>query len=574
MGPRRRDGPGGLRDGGDPLILELLPPPVLLLAAAAAVAVLPRRAGHLLGALLALALLPWLFAVPTGQYVPVALLGFDSALFRVDALSRLVGLVLGLATGANVLYALGSGTARRTTALALVYAAASLGAVFAGDWLALVVHWEAMALAATVLLWDGGGEARPAGIRYAVYHQIGGACLLAAVLLRYAAAGTFAFEGGFGAGLAGLLAAVGIGMNVGFLGLHVWIPDAYPTPGVAVSAVLCGLTTKVGVYALARAAPEGSLVVAYVGAAMLVVGVTLAILQTDMRRLLSYHIVSQVGYMVAGVGLGTSLGTAGAFAHLVNNVLYKTLLFMVAGVLVLRTGREGLKATHGAGRRMPLAAVAYLVAALAIVGTPGLAGYVSKAVVVDAAGKAGEPLLRWTLSLGGVGTVVSFAKFGYYAFYREDEETPEEVRDASRPQVAGMALLSVPVVVFGLFPGTLIGLLPGEVTTSLGSTAKLAETAGVLLGGAVLFLAVRGPLARIPAVPDLDTLYRPAGRALWRAVPRGVAAGGAAAERGYARATVRAYRVATGAGDRQVPLGTALLWIVLSLAVGLAVVLL
>jgi multicomponent Na+:H+ antiporter subunit D len=338
--------------------------------------------------------------------------------------------------------------------------------------------------------------------------------------------------------------------------------------------VLCGLTTKVGVYALARAAPEGSLVVAYLGAAMLVVGVTLAILQTDMRRLLSYHIVSQVGYMVAGVGLGTSLGTAGAFAHLVNNVLYKTLLFMVAGVLVLRTGREGLKAVHGVGRRMPLAAAAYLVAALAIVGTPGLAGYVSKAVVVDAAGKAGEPLLRWTLSLGGVGTVVSFAKFGYYAFYRTDGGTPAEARDATRPQVAGMALLAVPVAVFGLLPGTLVGLLPGEVTTALLSPAKLAETVGVLLGGAVLFLAARSSLARVPAVPDLDVLYRPAGRALWRVLPGGAAAGGAAFERGYARATVRAYRVATGAGDRRVPLDTALLWVVLSLAVGLTVLLL
>jgi multicomponent Na+:H+ antiporter subunit D len=555
-------------------MFDLLPPTALLLTAAAAVAVLPRRVGHVLAALAALALLPWLFVVPAGEHAALSLLGFDSALFRVDALSRLVGLVFGLVTGANVLYALGSGTARRTTALALVYAAASLGAVFAGDWLALVVHWEAMALAATVLLWDGGGEARTAGTRYAVYHGIGGACLLAAVLLRYAATGTFAFEGGFGTGLAGLLAAVGVGVNVGFLGLHVWIPDAYPTPGVAVSAVLCGLTTKVGVYALARAAPEGSLVVAYLGAAMLVVGVTLAILQTDVRRLLSYHIVSQVGYMVAGVGLGSALGTAGAFAHLVNNVLYKTLLFMVAGVLVLRTGHEGLKAVHGVGRRMPLAAAAYLVAALAIVGTPGLAGYVSKAVVVDAAGKAGEPLLRWTLSLGGVGTVVSFAKFGYYAFYRTDGGTPAEARDATAPQAAGMALLAVPVVVFGLLPGTLVGLLPGEVTTSLLSPAKLAETVGILLGGAVLFLAARSTLARVPAVPDLDALYRPAGRTLWRAVPRGVAAGGAAVERGYAGVTVRAYRVATGAGDRRVPLDTALLWVVLSLAVGLTVLLL
>ena len=554
------------------MVLTLLPPVAAFLLAALALRLFPRRAGTVVGSLLVGLTVPWLLLVPAGTHVRVTLLGFETALFVVDGLSRPVALVLAFVTLANVLYAHGSGTDRRDTALAAGYAGAGVGSVLAADWLSLLVHWELLAVLATVLLWGTDGSRR-AGLRYALYHGVGGGCLTFAVLARYATTGTFAFTGGWEGPLA-LLAAVGIGVNVGFLGLHVWIPDSYPTPDVAVSAVLAGVTTKVGVYALLRATPEPSLAVAYLGAAMLVVGVTYAILQTDMRRLLAYHIVSQVGYMVAGAGLASELARAGAVGHLLNNVLYKTLLFMVAGVLVLRTGREGLKATHGVGRRMPLLTAGFLVAALAITGVPGFAGYVSKAVVVDAAAKAGEPLLRWTLSLAGVGTVVSFAKFGYYAFARTDAETPAAAADATPTQTLGMALLAVPCVAFGLAPGLLTGLLPGTVTTSLFSTGKLVETAAILLLGGAGFWVLRGPLARLPVVPDLDTLYVPAGRVGWRVVPRSVAAAGAAVEAAYRGATVRAFALAMAGDDRPVPAGVGLLALVVSLALFVGVALL
>lgn len=547
------------------MVLTVLPPTAAFLLAALAVRLLPRRAGTAAGSLLVGLTLPWMLFVPAGTHVPVTFAGFETALFVVDGLARPVALVLAFVTLANVLYAHGSGTPRPQVALAVVYAGAGLGAVLAADWLSLLVHWELLAICATVLLWAGDDVARRAGLRYALYHAVGGGCLTLAVLARYATAGSFAFAGGWDGWLA-VLAAVGIGVNVGFVGLHVWIPDAYPTPDVAISAVLAGVTTKVGVYALVRATPEPSLLVAYLGAAMLVVGVTYAILQTDVRRLLSYHIVSQVGYMVAAAGLASELARAGAVGHLLNNVLYKTLLFMVAGVLVLRTGREGLKSFHGVGRRMPLVTVAFLVAALAITGVPGFAGYVSKAVVVDAAGKAGEPLLRWTLSLGGVGTVVSFAKVGYYAFAHTDGETPADAPDATPTQALAMGLLAVPCVAFGLVPGFLTGLLPGTVSTSLLATAKLTETVAILVVGLVGFLVLRGPLARLPALSDLEVFYEPAGRAVWRAVPRATANAGAAVESGYARATEQVSAVASAPPDRSTPLGTGVLVLVVLLA--------
>jgi multicomponent Na+:H+ antiporter subunit D len=504
--------------------LAPVPPAVVFLAAAVVVRLAPRRIGHAVGVLAAAATVPWLLGVPAGAHLPGRLYGFAVVLFNVDPVARLVGLVFAFVAAANVLYAYGSGATRGQTATATAYMGASLGAVFAGDWLTLVVWWELMAVTATVLVWQSPAATR-AAYRYAVYHQLGSVLLIAGVLAQFAASGTFLFVDGVTAGLPRLLAAGGVALNVGVLGFHVWLVDTYPTPHVAVSVVLCGFTTKVGVYALHRVVPDGSLVVAYLGAAMLVVGVTLAVLQTTLRRLLTYHIVSQVGYMVAGVGLASTLAIDGAFAHLVNNVLYKTLLFMVAGVLVLRTGEESLKRLGGLWRAMPATTGAFLVAALAITGTPGLAGFVSKGLVVDSAETAGLGLLWWLLVGGGVGTVLSFAKFGYYAFVREppgdgdggvtgtaDRDAPA---DANRAQALALALLAVPCVAVGVAPDLLLSLLPGGAPGAKVFAASQFEKAGAtLLVGLVAFVALRGPLARVSHVPDLDAVYHPAGAAL------------------------------------------------------------
>ena len=528
-------------------------PPALVFLVAAAVATLDRRVAHAAGALASLATLPWILTIPAGTYISLRIVGmspfgFDVVLFAVDPISRAVGAVFALVALANVLYAYGTGTSAQVTATALAYVGASLGAVFSGDWLTLVVWWELMAVAATLLLWQSADSVR-AGYRYAVYHQLGGVALVAGVFLQYARTGMFLMGDGIVPGLPLLLVVLGVGMNTGFLGLHVWIVDAYPRPGVATTVVLTGFTTKVGVYTLIRTLPDQSLVVAYLGGMMVLVGVTMAVLQTDMRRLLSYHIVSQVGYMVAGIGLGTAAGAAGGVAHLVNNVLYKTLLFMVAGVVILDTGRESLKKVGGLGRRLPATAVAFAVAALAITGIPGFSGFVSKEFVTSAATAEGADPLWWALQIGAVGTVISFAKFGYYAFLRPPpDETGREGRASQRgvfatgPAVTvALALLAVPCVVFGLAPGLLVAILPeGVSTSSTFSTSKLTEATVIAVVGVGGFALIRRPLKRVTAVPDLDRLYHPVGRLLHDGVSRAVANGGIELQHSAARVVAEA----------------------------------
>ena len=489
-------------------------PPVLPVAALGlVVAWLPRRAGQVAGVLGSLAVCAWLLALPPGAHLGVELLGLDAQLLLVDPFSRLLGVVLTFVAAAGVAYLRATGAGRRQTAYALAYLAAGLGAAFAGDWLTLVVFWELMAVCATVLVWHRSAD-RAVGFRYAIYHEIGGLALMAGVLLHVAETGTVLFGEGIAPGLPATLAALGIGLNAGVLGLHVWLVDTYPRTHVATSVVLVAVTTKVGAYAIVRAFPDGHVGLAYVGGAMVLVGVTMAILQTDMRRLLSYHVVSQVGYMLAGFGAGASLAQAGAMLHLVNNVLYKSLLFMVAGVLVLRTGRDSLKRLGGLGRPMPVAAGLYAVAALSIAGIPGFNGFISKGMVLNGVEKAGLDTLWWVLVVGGVGTVISFAKFGDAAFVRGRADDDHE--DLARWELLALGSLAVACVVVGLHPGVLLDRLPPAVTAVVDPWAgkEFLKAGGVAAIGVTAYLALRDRLATATPRGDLDRVYHPLGRRL------------------------------------------------------------
>ncbi|WP_227133168.1 proton-conducting transporter transmembrane domain-containing protein [Halorubellus salinus] len=537
--------------------LLAVPPWVAFLVAAAVALVAPRKVGYLVGVLATLATVPWILASPTGSALVVAPLGFEQTLVRVDALARPVAAVFGFVAALAVAYAYATDADARTNAIALAYMGAGVAAVLAGDWLTLLLAWELMAVTATVLVWHHGGDAVRPAFRYAVYHLVGGTLLVAAVALHYVDAGTFAYDAGFTAGLPTALAILGVGVNLGFVGVHHWVPDTYPMPHVASSVVLAGFTTKVAVYALARFAPDGNVLVAWMGGAMVLYAVSQAILQTDVRRLLSYHIVSQVGYMVAAVGVGTAAGTAGAVGHLATHVLYKGLLFMVAGAIIYRVGTGSLKRLGGLGRRMPLTFGAFLVAALAISGVPGFSGFVSKGLVVKAVDKAGPELawlpvdanvLWWALVLGGVGTVLSFAKFGYYAFVRD---APEDlaVRPAPRWLAVVLVVAAVPSVAFGVLPDLLYGALPGDTGGFAPYAAsELAKAAASTAVGILGFLALRGPISRLPVV-DVDRVLYPAGNRVANTTARALDTLGARAD----HTVYRAWRATVAAIDSEDP---------------------
>jgi formate hydrogenlyase subunit 3/multisubunit Na+/H+ antiporter MnhD subunit len=445
-------------------------------------------------------------------------MGYTLTLLKVDSLSYLTGVVFALITFFAILYA-AAVAAPRLHLFALLYAGASLGVVFAGDWITLLFFWELMAVTSTFLIWQEGGEAIGAGYRYLLWHGLGGTLLAVGIALLFMGGGSPVV--GPLAGIPGasyqlwasVLIVLGIGVNIAFIPLHTWLPDAYPRANFVASVFLSVYTTKAAVYLLARAQP-GTEFIAFMGAIMAVYGVIFAVFQNDMRRLLSYHIVSQVGYMVAGIGILGWLGAAdaagrlgfdGGMAHLFNHILYKALLFMAVGVIIWKTGENALSRVGGLQKKMPVTAIAFWIAALSIAGVPLFNGFVSKGMVLAAAEHTS--LWLWVLlEIASFGTFVSFLKLGYFAFLRPGTN---EASDPPLLMQAGMLGTAALCIIIGLFPALLFALLPFTTRYEAYDPAHVLS-ALLVLGAAALFFFVVGKKVLEPHdVPrrDFDLLY-------------------------------------------------------------------
>lgn len=541
-------------------------PGAALVLAAALAALLPtgaRRLVALAGAATALAL-AW--ALPDGARGEAALLGTTLLWSRVDALARMFSIVFALITVLGVVYAWAT-PRRRLLAAALASAAAGQGIVLAGDWITLYASWEALALASFVLISDG---ARPAawraGVRYLLVHLAGGAVLLGGIAWHRGTGGD-PLVGPLGPGAAGWLVLVGFAVNAAIPPLHAWLTDAYPESSPAGSVFLSAFATKSAVYALVRVFPGEEILVS-AGVVMALYGVVFAVLETDVRRLLGYHIVSQVGFMVTGVGLGSALALSGAAVHAFAHILYKGLLFMGAGAVVHATGRRRLSDLGGLGRAMPWTVAFYMVGALSISGAPLLNGFVSKSLVVAAADELHRAGVSWLLTLASVGTFLSVGlKLPWLAFGGPDRGVPTNPVPGS--MLTAMAATSVLCAVTGMAPGLLYALLPHAIAYAPYTTAHVLEMLQLLAGTLVGFLLLRETLRGGGKVTlDVDRLYRRLGRAVLTGLATPVARLADAME---ARADDLVDRPIAVAGRVPLPIGYAVLVAVAALGVTLAV---
>jgi multicomponent Na+:H+ antiporter subunit D len=451
--------------------------------------------------------LAWM--LPDGGRATVALFGADLVWLRVDALARLFALVFALIAGLGGLYALAT-PGRRLHTAAFVAAAAAMGIALSGDWLSLYVAWETLAVASFVLVLDGGARAEAAAFRYVLVHLTGGALLLAGIVGHRAAGGSFLVEP-LALGGPGILILLGFAVNAAVTPLHAWLTDAYPESSPGGGVFLSAFATKAAVYALARVFP-GAEPLVWAGTTMALYGVVFAVLENDIRRLLAYHIVSQVGYMVTGVGLGTPLAVSGAAAHAFCHILYKGLLFMGAGAVVHATGRRRLTELGGLGRPMPATLALYMVGAFSISGAPLLNGFVSKSLIVAAAAAEHRSVVVWLLTLASVGTFLHTGlKLPYFTFAGPDRRLrPTPVPP---PMLAAMGLTAALCALTGTLPGALYALLPHAVTWQPYTAAHVMESLQILAGTAVGFWLLKHHLGGEPTVTlDTDRLWRAFGR--------------------------------------------------------------
>ncbi|MCA1788067.1 MAG: Na+/H+ antiporter subunit D, partial [Desulfobacteraceae bacterium] len=318
-----------------------LHPGLILMAGALALPLVKGR--HFRPYLLLVPLLAFgaVMMMPQGVYGVFPFLEWDLTFGRVDRLSLVFAYIMTLMCIIGTLYGLHVDNPFEMAA-AWIYVAGSLGVIFAGDFLVLFLFWEVMAFSSVFLVWfRRRPESLAAGFRYLLVHAAGGMVLLGGIVLLYHATGDLGFHllDVSRPTLPVYLILVGFILNAAVPPLHAWLPDAYGEATVSGAVFMCAFTTKTAVYALARGF-AGMEILIPLGVVMALYGVVYAVLENDARRLLAYHIISQVGYMVAGVGIGTELAINGVCAHAFAHILYKGLLFMGVGSVLYMTGKS------------------------------------------------------------------------------------------------------------------------------------------------------------------------------------------------------------------------------------------
>ena len=279
-----------------------------------------------------------LWALDGAEPVTVDVLDYTLTLVRADRLSMLFGYVFHLAAFLGFIYALHVKSITESVS-SMLYAGSALGAVFAGDMITLFIFWELSAVTSVFLILARRTEkALAASMRYLIIQVLSGVILLSGILIRAYETGSIAFDFIGWSGFSSSLILLAFGIKCAFPLLHNWLTDAYPEATPTGTVFLSAFTTKVAVYALARAFPGTELLV-YVGATMAMFPIFYAVIENDLRRVLSYSLINQVGFMVAGIGIGTELAINGAVSHAFAHIIYKALLFMSMGAVLFRTGK-------------------------------------------------------------------------------------------------------------------------------------------------------------------------------------------------------------------------------------------
>ncbi|WP_432823217.1 Na(+)/H(+) antiporter subunit D [Trichloromonas sp.] len=444
------------------------------------------------------------------------LFGFDLNLLRVDKLSKAFGYVFTLNAFACFLFSQHLKERYEHTA-SLAYIGAALGAVFAGDLISLYLFWEVMAITSTFLVLARKTErAYGAAFRYVMIHILGGLCLLAGILLQVHATGSVAFDGFDLQGLPSYLILIGFLVNAAAPPLNAWLSDAYPEATVTGGVIMTAYTTKTAVYTLIRGF-AGWEVLMFVGCAMAIYGIIWAILENDMRRILAYSIMNQVGFMICGIGIGTAMALNGAVAHAFAHIIYKALLWMSAGAVLYLTGKSKCTDLGGLYKTMPLTMIFGTIGALAISSFPFLSGYTTKPMIIEAGVHEGLFWVWMILEIASAGVFLHAGiKFPYFVFFAKDNGL--RPGEPPRHMLLAMAFLSFVCIFLGVYPEPLYNILPfGTVDFHAYTFEHTLNQFQLLMFSALAFFMLLPLLKRTETISiDTDWFYRKGGKLFYQ----------------------------------------------------------
>ncbi len=392
--------------------------------------------------------------------------GIELTTLRIDNLSVVWGYLFCLAGVINGIYALHE-KCRMTDSSALIYTGAAIAGVLSGDMITLFIMWELTAISSVFLIWKGGDHAYAAGVRYLAIHVFSGVMLLAgAVMHAQANGGDFMFNHIGLDSPGGWLMLLAMGIKVGFPGLHMWMQDAYPKASITGTVILASFTTKFAVYALARGF-AGTEILIWIGAIMTCFPVFFAVVENDLRRVLAYSLNNQLGFMVCGIGIGTSLALNGVVGQVFVHVIFKGLLFMSIGAVMYRTGTAKASELGGLFRSMPYTTIFCLIGAGSIAAFPLLAAFVTKAMILAAAVEEHLyiPFLMMLFASAGV-MEHSGIKVPHFTFFAHD--SGRRVKEAPWNMLAAMGIAGFLCIYLALpIPGggyhALYDLMPFEL---------------------------------------------------------------------------------------------------------------
>jgi len=478
-------------------------PALVFFAGAGLVAVLPSRLRPAIALLVPVAgaLNLWLY-VESGASWQVSVFDYSLTLMQVDRLSLLFGYLFHLAAFIGVVYAL---HVRDTTqqVAALLYAGSAVGAVFAGDLITLFVFWESLAVTSVFLVWARRTtRAYDAGMRYLLIQIGSGVILLTGALMHLHQTGSLAFEQFTLEGTGAWLILLAFGVKCAFPLLHNWLTDAYAEATPTGTVFLAAFTTKVAVYALARGFP-GNEILIYIGAAMTAFPIFYAVIENDLRRVLCYSMINQIGFMVVGIGIGTELAMNGAVSHAFNDVVFKGLLFMSMGAVLHMTGKINGSDLGGLYKTMPITTVLCIIGAASISAFPLFSGFVSKAMVMAAALEAGHDWV-WLVLLFASAGVFHHAgiKIPFFAFFAHDSGI--RVKDPPWNMLLAMGIAAAICIFNGSYPWVLYSLLPWPVDYAPYTWSHVITQTQLLFFSALAFIFLQFRGLYPPELPSIN----------------------------------------------------------------------
>lgn len=457
-----------------------------------------------------------LMGIEHGVFWSLEFMGYALEPVKVDKLSMMFGYLFHLAAFIAIVYALHvKDTVQHVAGLA--YAASAVGAVFAGDLLTLFVFWELLALTSVFLIWARRTDrAYSSGFRYLLFQVLSGVLLLAGLLIFAQVNNSLLFThiGLDHDGIAQIgawLIFFAFGIKCAFPFMHTWLTDSYPESTPSGTIFLASFTTKVAVYAFARGYP-GEEILVWIGVTMACFPIFFAVIENDLRRVLAYSLINQIGFMIVGIGIGTALALNGAVAHAFNDVIFKGLLMMTMGAVLHMTGKINGSELGGLYKSMPKTTILCIVGAASISAFPLFSGFVSKSMIMAAAVAEGYDVV-WLLLLFAAAGVFHHAgiKIPYFAFFAHDSG----IRTTEPPKnmLIAMTLGAVTCVVLGSFPAqTVYALLPWEHSYSPYDMTHVLTQLQLLFFSALAFVWLNLRNLYPPELPstnlDTDWFYR------------------------------------------------------------------